>query len=152
PPLSPHPARRDCPARAIDQPRGLRRDRPAPSGNTMSAAHLGWLLRLYPCAWRRRYADEFADLLVTERPTPRLVLDLALGALDAHLCPQTDRGTRHAEAKNTGNPHPISRVPRAAFCVRSMIARALIALPLLAGALRHADTITRAGAAIADRL
>jgi hypothetical protein len=43
------------------------------------------LLRLYPAAWRRRYADEFAAVL-EERPLgPFDVADVLLGALDAHL-------------------------------------------------------------------
>ena len=44
-------------------------------------------LRLYPHAWRRRYADEVGGLL--EHRPPRLadVLDLARGALDARLHP-----------------------------------------------------------------
>ncbi len=44
-------------------------------------------LRLYPHAWRVRYADEVAGLL--ERRPPRLAdaLDLARGALDARLHP-----------------------------------------------------------------
>lgn len=43
------------------------------------------LLRLYPAAWRARYGDEFAALLGHLRPTPLALLDLLLGALDAHL-------------------------------------------------------------------
>jgi hypothetical protein len=44
-----------------------------------------WLLWLYPRGWRRRYGDEFAALLEQEQPSPSLVLDVVLGALDAHL-------------------------------------------------------------------
>ena len=43
------------------------------------------LLRLYPAAWRERYGDEFLELLASERRTPGKVLDVLLGALDAHL-------------------------------------------------------------------
>ncbi len=43
------------------------------------------LLRLYPAAWRKRYGDEFAALLEDVRPTPLALLDVLLGALDAHL-------------------------------------------------------------------
>lgn len=46
------------------------------------------LLALYPRAWRRRYAAEFAALLDEQRPSPGLVLDVVLGAIDAHLDPQ----------------------------------------------------------------
>lgn len=48
------------------------------------------ILRCYPRAWRERYGDELAELLARERRSPRLALDLALGALDAHLHPQID--------------------------------------------------------------
>jgi hypothetical protein len=43
------------------------------------------LVRLYPAAWRGRYGEEFAALL-EERPLgPFDVVDIVLGALDAHL-------------------------------------------------------------------
>jgi len=43
------------------------------------------LLRLYPAAWRNRYADEF-EVLLEERPLgPFDVLDVLIGAVDAHL-------------------------------------------------------------------
>jgi hypothetical protein len=45
-----------------------------------------WLLRLYPLAWRARYADEFAALLDLAPLSLWTVLDILLGALDARLC------------------------------------------------------------------
>ncbi len=53
---------------------------------------MSWLLRLYPRAWRRRYGEEFAALLEQQRLTPRLVLDVLRGALDAHLHPHVAPG------------------------------------------------------------
>ena len=45
----------------------------------------GFLLRLYPAAWRTRYGDEYAALL-EERPLgPFDVADVLLGAIDAHI-------------------------------------------------------------------
>ncbi len=41
------------------------------------------LLRLYPRAWRARYADEFVSLLADVAPTPAMVLDIVVAALDA---------------------------------------------------------------------
>jgi hypothetical protein len=38
------------------------------------------LLRLYPAAWRERYEEELADLLVELPATPSLLLDLIRGA------------------------------------------------------------------------
>jgi hypothetical protein len=45
----------------------------------------GWLLRLYPPAWRERYGDEFAALLELAPLSLWTVLDMVLGALDARL-------------------------------------------------------------------
>lgn len=42
-------------------------------------------LRLYPRAWRERYADEVLELLEQHRVTLWTVLDVLLGAVDAHL-------------------------------------------------------------------
>jgi hypothetical protein len=44
----------------------------------------GWLVRLYPRAWRQRYGPEFTALLEQQPLTPRSVLDVVRGALDAH--------------------------------------------------------------------
>jgi hypothetical protein len=46
------------------------------------------LLRVYPAAWRRRYGEELEDLLGKRQLTPSLALDLARGALHAHLHPE----------------------------------------------------------------
>jgi hypothetical protein len=46
------------------------------------------LLRLYPKAWRDLYGDEFAGILATQRLSPRLLLDIIGGAVDARLQPQ----------------------------------------------------------------
>jgi hypothetical protein len=46
------------------------------------------LLALYPSAWRRRYGFEFAALLDDQPPSPALIWDIVLGAIDAHLDPQ----------------------------------------------------------------
>ena len=44
-----------------------------------------WLLSLYPAWWRDRYGDKFEVLLEETLHSPLDVLDVALGALDAHL-------------------------------------------------------------------
>lgn len=46
------------------------------------------LLALYPKAWRRRYGAEFEALLEDEGGSFRVLLDVLIGALDAHLFPQ----------------------------------------------------------------
>ena len=45
------------------------------------------LIRLYPTRWRRRYEDEFNALLQEERWSTRLVIDVAVGAIQARLSP-----------------------------------------------------------------
>ena len=44
-----------------------------------------WLVNLYPRAWRERYGDEFETLLEECLHSPLDVLDILLGALDAHF-------------------------------------------------------------------
>ena len=46
------------------------------------------LLALYPGPWRRRYGVEFAAMLEAQQPSPGLIFDIVLGAIDAHLDPQ----------------------------------------------------------------
>ena len=48
----------------------------------LSAAQL---IALYPRAWRERYGDEFAALLEDAGIGPRTILDVLLGAFDAHI-------------------------------------------------------------------
>jgi hypothetical protein len=43
------------------------------------------LVRLYPGRWRDRYGDEFEALLAAQRPSIGVILDVFLGAVDAHL-------------------------------------------------------------------
>ncbi|HSS36950.1 MAG TPA: hypothetical protein VLR93_11810 [Patescibacteria group bacterium] len=45
------------------------------------------LIRLYPRAWRDRYEDEFRALLEAVPPSRGVSIDVARGALDAHLHP-----------------------------------------------------------------
>lgn len=44
-----------------------------------------WLLALYPAWWRARYGEEFEALLQECLHSPLDALDIALGAVDAHL-------------------------------------------------------------------
>jgi hypothetical protein len=43
------------------------------------------LVRLYPVAWQERYGDELSALLEDRPPGPFELIDLLLGAVDAHL-------------------------------------------------------------------
>ena len=45
------------------------------------------LIRLYPTRWRRRYEEEF-DAVLQEQPwSTRLVIDVAVGAIEARFSP-----------------------------------------------------------------
>ncbi len=60
---------------------------PSTSGPSAS-----WLLRLYPADWRVRYGEEFAALLDDYPLTLFGLLDVLLGALDAHIAPLDTTG------------------------------------------------------------
>lgn len=47
----------------------------------------GWLVRLYPRAWRERYSEEFEALLGDCLLSPLEMLDVVIGALDAWFHP-----------------------------------------------------------------
>jgi hypothetical protein len=49
---------------------------------------VGWLVRLYPRAWRERYEEEFVAMLEQGHVSIRDLFDVALGAVDAWLRPQ----------------------------------------------------------------
>jgi hypothetical protein len=44
-----------------------------------------WLLWLYPRAWRRRYGQEYLALVEELGPSPRVLADVLVGAVGAHL-------------------------------------------------------------------
>jgi len=61
-----------------------------------------WLLRLYPRAWRRRYEDELAVLLEQHPISLPVILDIILGAIDAHLWPRVPAASGELAAKAAG--------------------------------------------------
>jgi hypothetical protein len=75
-----------------------------------------WLVWLYPARWRRRYGEEFLAVLDQQPLTPRILVDILRGALDARL-----------------HPRPISRarpVRSCSFCGKSQdTVRRMIAGP-----------------------
>jgi hypothetical protein len=58
-----------------------------------------WLIRLYPPAWRRRYGRELAELLAEQPASFRTAIDLAAGAVDAWLNPQSSTAAMAANPK-----------------------------------------------------
>lgn len=59
----------------------------------------GWLIRLYPRAWRERYGEEFEALLEDCLLSPREVLDVIIGALDAWFHSISENGSNWRFAK-----------------------------------------------------
>jgi hypothetical protein len=60
--------------------------------NPGTSTRTSWLLRLYPAAWRARYAEEFTALLDDYPLTFWGLLDILLGALDAYIAPLDTTG------------------------------------------------------------
>lgn len=58
-----------------------------------------WLIRLYPPAWRRRYGRELAELIATQPVSFSTAIDLAAGAIDAWLNPQSSTAAAAVDAK-----------------------------------------------------
>lgn len=58
------------------------------------------LLALYPRSWRLRYGEEIAAILGEERLSVSLVVDLILGAIDAHLHPELAGPVRDAKGSS----------------------------------------------------
>jgi hypothetical protein len=71
-----------------------------------------WLLLLYPARWRRRYGDEFLDLLEHQPLSPRVGLDILLGALDAWLRPQLGPAGATAPARSAVPPGRRDRIDK----------------------------------------
>ena len=64
------------------------------------------LLALYPRSWRLRYGEEIAAILGQERLTLSRVVDLILGAVDAHLHPELAGPVLAAAGGGTFPPPP----------------------------------------------
>jgi len=75
------------------------------------------LLRLYPRAWRQRYGEEVASLLVAEPRSFRLFLDLIAGAIDAWLKPQWTPAVSPSPSSTSGGQQIMSSTFR--MCSRS---------------------------------
>jgi len=69
-----------------------------------------WLLNLYPTSWRQRYEPEFPALLEERSVSALDALDIAFGAIDAHLRP---RQPRLSAAGGGGSAPPIGPRPDA---------------------------------------
>lgn len=71
-----------------------------------------WVVRLFPSAWRRRYADELLAILELQHPGFRGMLGLLYCALDAHLDPQVSDGAEFSFME--GRPTMRTRILAAA--------------------------------------
>jgi hypothetical protein len=103
------------------------------------------LLRCYPAAWRRRYGEELEDLLGMQQLTFSLALDLARGALNAHLHPEL---LQPALCPGGGSPMNFSTLKRPSALIP--LAMSLVALSIVLaqivifGIAREADEGTAA--------
>jgi hypothetical protein len=75
------------------------------------------VLRLYPRAWRERYADEVALVLAAHRVTYWTALDVLLGALDAHLHPDLLPGRLTSMAYRMRNSEITTFAAFVLFCL-----------------------------------
>jgi len=87
------------------------------------------LVALYPRAWRERYGEEFLALLDEQPMTPRVVVDLLRGALDAHLHPQKGGTVPRAAS---GVVPPAASSARANILMGAVLIHIEIALRLVA--------------------
>ena len=53
-----------------------------------------WLLKLYPPGWRRRYGDEFTQLIAAQSFSLATTIDVLAGAIDAWINPQMAASAR----------------------------------------------------------
>jgi Rieske Fe-S protein len=74
------------------------------------------IVRCYPRAWQERYFDEMEELLARRRVSPRDLVDLLAGAVDARLRPQRI-GTLQLALASPGPMPPVDHPPAHAFGV-----------------------------------
>jgi hypothetical protein len=68
-----------------------------------------WLLKLYPPAWRRRYGDEFLELVGAQRFSFGNAIDVMAGAIDAWIHPQMSAMVPRAPTEG-GEPNMLARM------------------------------------------
>jgi len=100
------------------------------------------LLSLYPRSWRDRYADEAAAVLDQQPVSLTGVLDVVIGALDAHLHP------RYAAGRGTVAATRLRTSALTIFCAYVGFALAYITLQRLADPQAPYDTVARAHAGV----
>jgi len=49
---------------------------------------MNWMLRLYPPRWRRRYGEEFLELMASQPLSVGAAIDVVAGAIDAWVHPE----------------------------------------------------------------
>lgn len=105
----------------------------------------GLLLRFYPAAWRRRYSEELEDLLGKQQLTFSLALDLARGALHAHLHPELLQPALHPAGGSQMNFSTLKRPSALIPLAMSLAALSLVLGHIaISGPAREADEGTAA--------
>jgi hypothetical protein len=74
------------------------------------------LLRLYPRAWRERYAEEFMELVGDERLGAAQTFDILMGAIDARLSRSVAPARDRARADTQGGDAMLTALK--AYCAR----------------------------------
>lgn len=97
------------------------------------------VLALYPRRWRRRYGPELDAVLRDTPASPRMLADLALGALDARLHPEL-------------TPDPGVPQDGARQAVATMLLAATTLTLVVAGFAKLGEDVTFPGSALADAI
>ena len=71
-----------------------------------------WLLMLYPPPWRRRYAEEVAEMLADRGFSLRIAVDLIAGAIDVWLHPSATLGAAAAAEAHVKEKNMLNRIMR----------------------------------------
>lgn len=77
------------------------------------------LLRLYPRAWRERYADEFLETVGHGALRLQQVIDIVAGAIDAWLSTEVRRATASQAPRNAPNQGEPKMLKSMLICGRS---------------------------------
>jgi hypothetical protein len=98
------------------------------------------LVRLYPAAWRRRYAEELEELLGSQPLTPSLAIDLVRAALAAHTASRASTALARSRGGSRMRPSML-RQPSALIPLAMSLCAFVVVIAHLAttGVAREAD-------------
>ncbi len=97
----------------------------------MNRALVGWLLRLYPRAWRARYGEEIEELLCSSRGDFRTIIDVLHAAVRERCSSATQPGL--VMRATPGSILALSSQPSAFVPMAMSIAAFVVVLSAVAG-------------------